>query len=73
MAKTAKKKAAAKKEKAPSAAFTIDHAAKEAGVSAAHLRLKLRNAKVTKSGKSYGWGSKDAMLKDLKKVTKEAA
>ena len=65
----AKKAAAAKKEKL---AFTIAEAAKEAGLSEAHLRLKLRNAKVKKTGKSYGWDSKTAMMKDVGSVTKAA-
>lgn len=66
------KKAAATAAKAAKLAFTIAEAAKEAGLSEAHLRLKLRNAKVKKTGKSYGWESKAAMLKDVGSVTKAA-
>jgi hypothetical protein len=73
VAKKAKKVAKKKEAATPKHAFTIDQAAKEAGVTSAHLRLKLREAKVPKAGKSYGWTSKDAMLKDLKKVQPAAA
>jgi len=69
----AKKKAAkVATETKPRSAFDISHAAKEAGLSEAHLRLKLRNAKVKKAGKSYGWDTKAAMIKDVGTVTKAA-
>jgi len=71
LAKKATKKAAKKatpKSAATKLPFNIDHAAKEAGISAAHLRLKLRTAKVKKPGKAYGWDSKAAMIKDIGSV-----
>jgi hypothetical protein len=48
--------------------FGIKEASKHTKLSPAHLRVKLRKAKVKKDGKSYAWGSQKAMLSDLKKI-----
>jgi hypothetical protein len=48
--------------------FGIKEAAKAAKVNPTYLRAKLRNAKIKRHGKSYGWDSKASMLADLKRV-----
>lgn len=61
----------AKKAKAAAAAsdgLTIQDAAKAAGTSVVSLRSRFRKYGVKKSGKSYSWSNKTAMLKDIKKA-----
>lgn len=70
MAKTTK---AVSKAVSTSSALTIAHAAKELGISEAHARVRLRNAKVRKPGKAYTWPSRTAMQADLKKLTPATA
>lgn len=49
----------AKTEKKPAAKkFGIDYVAKALKVSPATARIRLRGAKVKKSGKGYGWDNK---------------
>lgn len=70
--KMAKKEKAAKKEtKAPKTAaakFGIKDAAEHLDTNPSALRARMRTANIEKSGKSYGWSSKTAMLEDLKKL-----
>lgn len=53
--------------------FGVEEAAKLAKVSTAYLRVRLRQGKVKRSGRSYGWASKEAMIKDLKRIKALAA
>ena len=48
--------------------FGISQAAEELGITETHARVKMRNAKIKKAGKSYQWPSKAAMQADLKRV-----
>lgn len=68
----AKKDKAAKAEKteksekasAPEFKFGVADLAEELGIEPASVRVQLRNRKVEKAGKSYGWNSK-AELKEV--------
>lgn len=65
--KTVKK--AAKKEKAPEFKYGVAYVAEKAGLAEATVRIKLRDLKVKKEGKSYGWTTQadaDAIVKKLK-------
>jgi hypothetical protein len=44
-----------KKSKVAAKKFGVSHLAKKLGIKAATARIKLRNAKIRKSGKGYGW------------------
>lgn len=44
-----------KKKKVQSKKFGVSHLAKQMGIKAATVRIKLRDAKIKKSGKGYGW------------------
>lgn len=50
--------------------FGIDDLAAMAGVEPASMRVKLRNAGVKKSGKTYIWKNKDEMKSVLTKLEK---
>lgn len=71
---TTKKVAAkkpAKKEAAEKAAYGVDYIAKQLKKETGSVRIALRNAKVKKSGRSYGWNTKaeaDAVISKLKKA-----
>lgn len=59
MAKKAKKKA--KKTVVPKKKFGIAELAKVMGIKSATARMKLRNSKVKKAGKGYGWDTPEEM------------
>ena len=68
-AKKAPSKKVAKKEKAPAFKYGVDYLAEKSGLAAATVRIKLRDLKVKKEGKSYGWNNQsdaDAVVKKLK-------
>ena len=86
MAKPAKKEAAAAPEKASTSdkpKFGVPELAEALGIEPTSVRVKLRNAEIEKSGRSYGWNTQkdfDAVVKQLKstpdkaeKTTKPAA
>ncbi len=60
------KKGASKKTPDEAPKYGVAELAEALGVTAATCRVKLRNAKIKKNGKSYGWASKS----DLDKVVK---
>lgn len=67
--KTVKKAPAKKKEAAKEFKYGVDYLAEKTGLAAATVRIKLRDLKVKKEGKSYGWNSQteaDAVAKKLK-------
>lgn len=69
VAKKTPAKKVVKKEKAPAFKYGVDYLAEKAGLAAATVRIKLRDLKVKKEGKSYGWNSQadaDAVVKKLK-------
>ena len=77
-AKAAPKAKAAAKAKAPveQMKYGVAEIANALSIKAASARVRLRNAGVAKSGKSYGWNSQkdlDAVVKQLKSEDKEAA
>ena len=59
-----KTKAETKVEKpaaAPKPKYGVAELAKELGIKDASARVRLRNAEIPKTGKSYGWDSEKAM------------
>lgn len=62
--KEAKAEKAEKAEKAPEFKFGVADLAEELGIEPASVRVQLRNRKIEKAGKSYGWNSK-AELKEV--------
>lgn len=66
--KTAAKTAAKKPRTATVIEFGVPELAKEMGIEAGTIRLKLRETGVKKSGKSYDFGSADGLKKMAKKL-----
>lgn len=57
-----------KKESAPEFKFGVSDLAEKLGIEPASVRVQLRNRKVEKAGKSYGWNTQkefDAVAKQL--------
>lgn len=63
---TAKEKPA--KEEAESFKYGVADVAKALGVKDASARVQLRNHKVKKAGKSYGWNTKDELQAVIDKI-----
>lgn len=73
--KTPKTEKTTKVEKAETYKYGIDALAKELGIEPASVRVRLRNAKITRTGKAYGWNSRtdfEDVVKKLKPAKKEA-
>ncbi|USN16594.1 hypothetical protein POLEWNIK_00680 [Brevundimonas phage vB_BpoS-Polewnik] len=73
MAKADKKAKDAPKEKPAKAEaetfkYGVADVAKALGVKEASARVQLRNHKVKKAGKSYGWNSKDELQGVIEKI-----
>lgn len=73
MAKDKKDKAAkaekAEKTSAPEFKFGVGDVAEKLGIEPASVRVQLRNRKIEKAGKSYGWNTKaelDEVVSQLK-------
>lgn len=63
-----KKKSKKKAKTTPAKKFGISHLAKHMGIKEATARIKLRGAKVKKSGKGYGWDSAAEMQNVAKQL-----
>lgn len=59
---------AAKKPVTQAPEFGVPELAKHLGVAEATVRINLRKAEVAKTGKHYGWNTRDDMLKVAKKI-----
>lgn len=64
---TAKKVPPPAKKAADEFKYTVADVADELGIQAASARIALRNAKVAKAGRSYGWNTD----KDFKAIVKQ--
>jgi hypothetical protein len=69
--KVVKDKAPVKnKKQEPSHKFDVAYLAGEMNTSPANLRSKLRENKIKKEGKSYGWNTKAEIAEVIKSLTK---
>jgi len=66
-AKSKEKGAPAKKE-AETFKYGVADIAKKLGIKEASARVQLRNHKVKKAGKSYGWNTKDELDAVIEKI-----